>query len=159
MSNYDLENLCDDVKTILTTNLNTKIAEINSLKNDSTTLATIHSSSYIFQSMNGNQANMNPFVFYNIANIEDNAGVYSQSASKIDIAVAILVEDQGIDINISTRMLRYLRCLEEIFRENFDSITQGIKLTIKSLAPIEITLLNSTFNHRAVGVMITVDMS
>lgn len=156
---YDLENLCDDVKSILTTNLNTKISEINSLKNDSTVLATIDSNAYIFQSMNGAQANMNPFVFYNIADIEDNAGIYSQVSKKVDIAVAIVVEDQGIDVNITVRMLRYLRCLEEIFRDNFDSIAQGVKLTVKSLAPIEITLLNSTFNHRAVGVMITVDMS
>ncbi len=61
---YDLENLLDDVKGIMTTNLNTKISAINSEKGDSTTLLTVDNSAYFLQELDNTSVNYNPFVFY-----------------------------------------------------------------------------------------------
>jgi hypothetical protein len=158
MSRYDIESLCDDIKTILTTNLNDKLAEIDADKNDSITLATINSSAYHFQSMNGANSNYNPFVFYGVQEI-DGEGFHSNTPMRIDVSIIIVVEDTGQDIDIGKRMLRYGRALKEVFEEGFQDIAQGVKISVQSQVPIEINLMNTSAIHRAIGVLVRADMA
>jgi hypothetical protein len=157
MSKYDLESLLNDIKTILTNNLNTKITALNSEKNDSVTLSQVNSDAYVLQSLNGVTVNYNPFIFYGLLDVQGE-GNYGYTPSMYEIIVAIVVEDEGEDVNIATRMFRYLRVLEEVFADHFDSIPEGVKISVKSQVPIEIALLNSSYPHRAVGVLLRADM-
>ena len=67
---YDLELLMDDVKSILTSNLNTKISAINTEKSDSTTLLTVDNDAYFLQDLDHRSVNYNPFVFYSCEDID-----------------------------------------------------------------------------------------
>mgnify|MGYP003661754413 FL=1 len=67
---YDLESLMSDVETIMTTNLNTKIGDINTEKADSITLLTIDSAAYFMQDLDHESLNFNPFVFYSVEDID-----------------------------------------------------------------------------------------
>ena len=54
---YDLELLMDDVKSILKSNLNTKISAINTEKSDSTTLLTVDNDAYFLQDLDHRSVN------------------------------------------------------------------------------------------------------
>lgn len=157
MTRYDIESLCDDIKTVLTTYLNTKLAAIDAEKNDDIDLATVNSLAYVFQSMNGVTINYNPFIFYGVQEI-DGEGGYSYTPSRVDVSVILVLEDQAEDIDIGKRMLRYGRALKEVFEEHFNETAHGVKLSVQSQVPIEISLMNSSNPHRAIGVLVRADM-
>lgn len=160
MAKYDIESLLLDIETLLKNNLNNKITAINSEKNDSIVLAQIDSNAYFMQSLDGPEVNYNPFIFYGIEAISDEAtgANFSFTPMRLSIAVALVMEDSGLDVNISRRMFRYQRAIKEIFEEGFDSIPEGIKLTVQSQVPIELSLLNDSYKHKAIGVTIKADM-
>ena len=154
---YDIESLCDDIKTILTTNLNTKLTAINNEKADSITLATIDASAYAFQSMNGATMNFDPFIFYGVQDIQGEGG-YGQTPMQVEVAVILCLSDQGQDIDITKRVLRYGRALKEVFEEHFGDTENSAKLSVQSQVPIDIKLLNSSNPHRAIGVTLRADL-
>ena len=153
---YDLETLLDDIETLVKANLNTKIAAINSEKNDSISLATIDSEAYFFQSLDGKQINYTPFVAYGISNFDspEDGGHYGAAEIKVSIDVIVCLEDVGQDVNITKRMLRYQRALKEIIETNFDGLTSGVKLSVQNQLPIDVALLNSSNMHKAIGITI-----
>lgn len=153
---YDLEILLEDIETLIKANLNTKIAALNSEKNDSITLATVDSEAYFFQSLDGKQINYTPFVAYGISGFDepDGNGHYGAAEIKVSIDVVICLEDVGQDVNITKRMLRYQRLLKEIIEYNFDGLTSGVKLSVQNQLPIDIALLNSSHTHKAIGITI-----
>jgi hypothetical protein len=157
MSRYDIESLCDDIKAILVANLTAKIMALNTEKADTVTLADVSAEAYIFQSMNGVTVNYNPFIFYGVQEI-DGEGGQSYTPSRVDVSVILVLEDSGEDIDIGRRMLRYGRALKEVFEEHFQDTSHGVKLTVQSQVPIEITLMNSSERHRAIGVLVRADM-
>ena len=149
MAKYDVESFLADIKATLQANLNTKIAEINSEKSDSIVLATIDNAAYVLQQLNGALINWNPFVFYGVDDIQSTSrGPLSSRA--ITASAVVIVKDDGNDIEVGIRMFRYLRVLEEVFKDNWAN--NAVKLEIKSLVPIPITNLNSSDSYRAVGV-------
>jgi hypothetical protein len=67
---YDLENLLDDIETVLKTNLNTKITQLNTEKSDAIVLRSVPSQAYFFETLDQRVANYNPFILYGIEEIE-----------------------------------------------------------------------------------------
>lgn len=150
---YDLELLMDDIKTIMTSNLNTKIGDINTEKSDSITLLTVDNSAYFLQDLDHSTINHNPFIFYSCENIEGK-GLGPNTPQEFIINCILVLADQSGYIDISTRMFRYLRALREIFEENFSIKSNGNFISINSLAPIPLTSLNETEEFRATGIQI-----
>lgn len=153
----DFETICDDVKTILAANLNTKLAAIDADKDDGIELDTISSSAYFFQDLNGVQVNYNPFVFYGLINVEGE-GIYGATQSKMEMFIAVAMEDNGENVSVSRRLFRYQRAVREVLEEKFDSLPCGAKMRVQSQVPIELRLMNSSLPHRAIGLIVTLDL-
>jgi hypothetical protein len=158
MAKYDLESLLADIKALMLANLNNKITEINTEKNDSIVLAPVDADAYFLQQMNGRQMNWPVGIVYGVDDIQSgNRGPLSNS--KFQLSAIIIVTDTGEDIEIGTRMFRYSRALEEIFRENWTKGNNAVKLEISSLVPIPLTNLNSSEQYRAVGLQIDASLA
>lgn len=153
---YDVERLLSDIQSLYSSNLNTKIGAINTEKNDSISLKTVDSNAY-FTDLNGKQVNYNPFVLYSIENIT----AKSQNGMTIKdvlVSVVLVVEDQGEDVSIYNRMLRYGRALEEVAQDSFTLIENAVKLEVHALPPVYFQAVNSTEFYRAVGVQIAASL-
>ena len=150
---YDLESLMSDVKSILTTNLNTKIGDINTEKGDSITLLTVDSAAYFMQDLDHESLNFNPFVFYSVEDI-DGTGFGPNTPQEFLINVILVLADQSGLTDVSTRMFRYSRALKEIFEENFSIKSNSNFISINVLAPVPLTSLNESMEFRAIGIQI-----
>ena len=150
---YDLESLMSDVETIMTTNLNTKIGDINTEKADSITLLTIDSAAYFMQDLDHESLNFNPFVFYSVEDI-DGTGFGPNTPQEFLINVILVLADQSGLTDVSTRMFRYSRALKEIFEENFSIKSNSNFISINVLAPVPLTSLNEAMEFRAIGIQI-----
>lgn len=153
MTKYDVELLLADIEALMVSNLNAKITLLNTEKSDTITLDLINTSAYFLQELNGKQINYNPFILYGI---ESSQPMSQQGGSLelVTISVVIVIEDEGEDTAITKRMLRYRRCLKEVFEETFHLATNSRILQIQSLVPVAFQGLNSSANYRAVGVNI-----
>lgn len=148
---YDIEDILADIKTALTDNLNTKIAAITTEKNDGITLATVDSNALFMQSLDNEMTNYDPFVFYGITDITTtNAGPYP--ANEYTIAVFLTVADDGSGEEMTKKALRYHRALSESFTEHWNKSAARNKIEISNLAPLEIEMLNTSKEFRAVGI-------
>jgi hypothetical protein len=157
---YDMEKLTNDVKTIITTYLNTKLSEIDSEKNDGITLTQLDTSAGIYlQELNGVSINADPFVVYGIVDIPKAEGIGTAVLKKYLIEVALVKEDTGEVGEVARLMFRYQRALEEIFEEHWTDNENSSKLIITSLVPRAIPLMNSSHQHRAVGLVLEVDLA
>ena len=152
MAKYDLEKLLNDIETILKANLNTKLAAIDTEKADSITLATVDSTAYVRQSLNGETVNSDPFIFYGVDEIETVEGLGFGTNAKYSITVMLILADMNADLDIANRMFRYLRAIQEVFQENWNETDNGVKLFISSLAPIAVTDMDTNATYRAIGV-------
>ena len=150
---YDLESLMSDVKSILTTNLNTKIGNINTEKGDSITLLTVDSAAYFMQDLDHESLNFNPFIFYSVEDI-DGTGFGPNTPQEFLINVILVLADQSGLTDVSTRMFRYSRALKEIFEENFSIKSNSNFISINVLAPVPLTSLNESMEFRAIGIQI-----
>lgn len=153
MKKYDLECLFSDIEALLVQNLNTKITAINAEKNDGITLKSVDNAAYFLQELNGKQINFNPFILYGLET-SNSESIRGHSIEDVTISVIIVIEDQGEDTKISPRMLRYRRCLKEVFEDNFQIISNSNTIKIQSLVPVAFQTLNSSESYRAVGVNI-----
>jgi hypothetical protein len=148
---YDVEVFLSNIETILKNNLNSKLASIDTEKNDGITLKTLVSDAYFFQELNSKVANYNPFLLYGVEDLGTKA-VEGFSVQEVTVSIVIVVTDDGEDQNIAKRMLRYSRALQEVFEENFCLVENSVKLIIQNLMPVEFNMLNSSDSYRAVGI-------
>lgn len=153
----DFETICDEIKSILSSGLNTRLGVIDSEKDDGIELKEINSNAYFFQDLNGVTINYNPFLFYGLINVEGE-GDLGHTPAKLEIFVAVAIEDRGEDISVSRRLFRYQRAVRELLEEGFDSLPSGAKMSVQSQVPVELRLMNTSFAHRAIGVIVTVDL-
>jgi hypothetical protein len=156
---FDIETALNNVKQLLQANLNTKLAAIDAEKADGITLAQIPSGAYILQSLDqAVAAQFNPFVLYGIDKIDSN-GIGPSTAKSFTVSVIIIVADPGSDPTILTRLLRYLRALEEVFEDSFGTALQREIVTVESLEPVQFRLVNSNDDCRAIGVSLKFTIS
>ncbi len=154
----DVETVLDSIETFLKANLNTQIAAMNTEKGGSIVLATVANDAYIFQSMNNEAANFNPYVFFGVESPSTDS--IGPSTAKRYTAIAIIVlSDDGNDTDVGRRVLRYGRVLEDLFNANYNSVQKELKFVVRSLEPITFQLINSNDNYRAVGVELGFDFA
>lgn len=156
MAKYDLETVLSDISSVVTSNIAAKISAINSEKNDSITLKDLDSNAVAIQSMDGKVLNYNPFLYVGIVNLDGEASPREAATlQKWDVAVLMVLSDEAQDVEIYKKMFRYQRVLQEIFEENFESLSGYSKLKVKSQTPIELALVNNSYSHKAIGVMVS----
>lgn len=131
MARFDEEVLLNNLETVLKANLNTKITAINSEKSDSITLTAIDNNAYQLDT-DDKISNYNPYIIYMISEQTTEARG-SATAENIVINIALIVTDNGNDLNIVKKMLRYRRCLKEVIEDNYRKISYCDSVIIESL--------------------------
>jgi hypothetical protein len=160
VARYDVELLLADIKSIMTTNLNTKITAINTEKGDSL-LTAIDSNAYFLQDMNQNSGIVyDPFIYYGVEDVAT-VSIGGHTSKQVSIPVIMVLSDVGQASSPATRLFRYWRALEEIFEEHWSDCDNNgaIKIGVKSLTPVSWQLENSAATYKCVGVLLTVGMT
>lgn len=156
---YGIEELLDDVATLLTTYLNTKITEINTEKsNDAYSIEAIDSGAYFLQTMDEKAANYKNFVLYGVSDIETVANGPSTSQN-ITVEVTIVMHDPRENVNVAKRCYRYSRALREVIQDNWHLATNAVKIEVESLVPAEFELWDNSSAYRAIGIQIKANIA
>lgn len=154
MAKFDLENVLDELKTFLQSNLNTTISALNSEKNDSITLKTVDSGAYHIQFVQDRVDLADPLVL--IGEVEE-AVLDMQggtAASQYRLGVFVILSETGVgDDTLVKRLLRYRRALTDVVEQYWANIVREQKVRIVATPPIgPIERLNSGFQGRAIGI-------
>lgn len=149
---YDAETLLSDIQTVLSDNLNTKITAINTEKNDTITLGSVASGAY-FMDMDDHAANFDPIVLYSVADVESE-GIGPATKKVYTVNVCLILNDNGQDMNIVKRMLRYGRCLEEVIENNFYQKRAWDDFKIESLPVLGFQKSGTSLRYKIVGLNI-----
>lgn len=157
MAKYDIESFLDDVLQHMKDKLPTKLESITTEKDDGIVLDPVLDEAFFLQTMDGEITNYDPFIVYGIDDVSVE-GIGPMSSKSYKISILVVKSDNGLDTNITKRMLRYLRALEEIFQDSFAEIGNKVKLRVNSY-PIEITRLNETNQYRVTGVSIEMELA
>lgn len=167
MPKYDTETLMKEVLSIMTTNLNTKIASIEAEKIaagfpttglkpvDATIGADGTPNGYFEQTWSDKILNIDPAIFYGI---EETAatGIGPMTEQRFKLFVEVVLVDSGQDDLTKNRVHRYARALKEIFEENYDRLSFGNQIKIETIRPISLKLdLDTSEVLKVGGVSIT----
>lgn len=161
---YDAENLMSDVKKILLTNLNSKIAAIEAEKIAAsfpdTGLQPIDSDTgYFEQSWSDNILNVSPAIFYGIEEIQAK-GIGPATVETYKLFVEVIVVDSGQDQLTKNRVHRYSRALKEVFEENYDRLPCQGRIQVETVRPVSFKLdLNSSEEVKVGGVSIVIALA
>jgi len=151
---HDLEFLIDQVEQILKDNINVKLNAIDIEKADGISLKKIDECAYFKQELDSRTVNFNPFVLMFIKDIQGE-GLGPATLQLVTLTVLICLTDQNPEDSIYRQVVRYHRALKEVFEDHFTEIESASRITVTTLRPDYLQLLNSARMHRAVGVDIT----
>ena len=153
----DIETVCNEVKSVIQSNIVAKLAEITTDKGDSLTLDAIDTDAYFFQTLNQKTVNYNPFVYYGVAAIDgDSQG--GQTVTALDIFILVCISDEFQDLLIANKLFRYQRAIKEIFEETFDLPESGVRVRVQNQVPVDIRLSDSAEIHRVIGVTLRAEL-
>lgn len=150
----DLEVILDSIQTLVNANFNTKLTSITTEKGDNLLLQPLDSRGFAILGLTETIMNYDPFIAILVENLE-NISIPGGSASKATFYVVAVKEDNGVDVAIHKKMLRYQRAIQEIFIENFDDLGTGTKYEIAGLAPQRLQGLNTSKTFRGAGVVVS----
>lgn len=153
----DLEFTLDKILETLKAKINPKLLEIDADKNDGIVLKPVDDIAYMFQSLDDNVTNFDPSIYYGIEACPTE-GIHGAVNKSPRVEITFILADSQ-DKEIHKRLLRYQRCLEEIFTDEIHPIIgtkDKIKLT--SLEPITFKAQNATTESKAIGVMIELEL-
>lgn len=154
---FDEEQLLLNIETYLKANLNAKITAINSEKNDSIVLAQVNASAYALDADDG-EFNYDPYIITMIS--EQTSETRGPAvAENLIVNVALILTDNGQDLNIVRRMLRYRRCLREVIQDNFRKISPCDEVVIESLPLLSFQKGGSSMMSKVVGINIISSIS
>jgi len=159
MARHDFEEILDNVKTIISDNLSTKLTAITTDKGDSIVLPTLNSEAFFIQTLDERIANFDPFLVYGISNIENesvsNGGHTSQ---KIFIECTMVLADNGRS-DINRIMFRYARALKEIFEENWQILDSSTRINVTQSNVVGFENLDSSATYKASGVELEINLA
>lgn len=158
MAKNDVELALTRLTTFLKANLNAQISSINAEKNDGITLSSVDSGAYHFQYLADKVELSDPFV---IVEESDDPAVQAngpQTAITYNIAVWLILTDNGVDPDIVKRLFRYRRAIMDLFLANWDAALTGEKLKVMPSQVSPSFPMKSGFQARAVGVQVQFDI-
>lgn len=149
---FDEEQLLLNIETTLKNLFNTKVAEINTEKNDSITLATINNGAFIMDA-DDREVNYDPYILYMIID-QTSEGRGPTTSETIVVNIALIHTDNGLDPSVVRRMLRYRRALREVIEENFQKINPCGQCSIESLPLLSFQKASTSIASKVVGINI-----
>jgi len=149
---FDIENLREEIETILKAKLNTKITALNSEKGD-TLLLSVDSTAYYFQSVNSENISKDPYIFTGVASV-DASTTQGAVAGTITYDIYIVFSESSNDDLVGKRIFRYQRAIKEVVTENFSEIDNVSTIEVSDLNPIALEIAGSDEMHHATGVQI-----
>ncbi len=152
MARFDIETFLDGIAAVYKANLPAKLLAIAAEKNDGMVLKSVDNAAYLFQTLTGTSMNWNPCILIGLEDIQS-SGLGPHTIENIAVNVVLILADQGEDIVIGRRMLRYSRALREVLEANWSNPSL-LKCSISSMIPIDFKLLDSDQLYRAVGIEI-----
>ena len=157
---YDAEYIVDVILDVVKDNLNTKLSDISTEKNDSITLADIPSSAYFFNHMPVNN-NISSFVVYGITETEvlDNAGMGVLKRYSVDIELVLSGLTNKSRETLERTLMRYTRAIEEVLAENWDNINLTGKLILNQIPAQTFQIEESGELFRVAGVRALIETS
>jgi hypothetical protein len=158
MARYDIENLIDDLKTVLQSNLPAKITALNLEKGGTMQLETPDSAAYILQSMDAAHAAYDPFIAIGVLDLPPQEGYAGKTCQVAEVGVLAVVADEGNDLEIWRRLFRYQRAIREVMEENFGFNPGQFQLKIQNQVPVALQLINDSWSHKAIGVTVTAEI-
>lgn len=149
----DVEFVFERIKAFLKEKLNAKLAEIDAEKADGITLASIPEEAYFFEYLGTEVANFDPFVLYGVADMPvSGASPGPGTVVRVIASISVILTDDGNDLFIVNRLLRYQRALKEIFEKGWNSVSGSLKFDVSSVAPFPLKLLGRDQPSRIVGI-------
>lgn len=153
----DLETMLDKILTTLKEKINPKLLAIDSEKNDGIVLAPVDGLAYMFQSLDDTVTNFDPSIYYGIEACPTEA-IHGAIEKTLRVEITFILADNQ-DKSIHKRLMRYQRCLEEIFTDEvFPILGTREKVKLTSLEPITFKTQNATTESKAVGVIIELEL-
>jgi hypothetical protein len=167
MATYDSEDMLDMVLGIMTTGgaLNAKIVAIEAEKiaagkSLSPTLSSIASTSYHLQSWSEKILSKTPAIFYGIEDVQNVSSGAHVNAKTYRVFIEIIMLDSGMTNDVSKRIARYSRALEELFAANFKAAAEVGTVKIEQVRPIGFKLeLDSDEEIKVGGISLTVTLT
>ena len=159
---YDIEEMLDNIETILKASLNTKIAAIEAEKTvlgKPIGLPAVDTNAYIQQTWSDKILQYNPAIFYGVEEIQS-TGANTATLEVYKIFVEVVFVDSGNDLYGIKRLHRYSRALKEVFQENYDALPWSTKVNIETVRPISFKLeADSSEDIRVGGVSIVAGLA
>lgn len=159
---YDVECLFDELFSIMKANLNDRITKIQSEKDtklgDANFNVPLIDDNAWFDGLDERTANFNPYVYYGI---EDNSVIEVASAESSDLTIffTVVYHNDGDDVTMYRKMLRYIRAMQEVSTRNFREIAEASNLKVIALNPQDVKDLDSETFHKIGGVSIQAAIS
>lgn len=155
---YDAERLLDDLLQVVKSKLNTKINEIQAEKqtllgSGNFVVPNIKEEAW-FDGLDERSANFDPYVYYGV---NDNTVIELASAesSELSIFFVVVMHYNGNDATMYRKMLRYIRALQEIVRENFDAIPEVSRFQVRTITPNDLRDLDTSEFSKIGGIVIS----
>ncbi len=155
MAQYDIESILADLKATLVANLNTQISAINTEKGDGITLKSVDDSAYHLQNQEDRVELFDPFVVYGEAAEPAIQATGPGVAITYQVAVWMVLADNGTDLSIVKRLFRYRRALMDLMKSNWSSFAKADqKMKIQASMPTPpYKDMETGFMGRAIGVI------
>lgn len=149
---YDEESLFAEIEALLVSKLNTKLAAIDTEKDDGITTPTVKSQAYFLHTLNDACANFDPFI---VMGENSNGPVVSgpYTAEVMTIGITVIIADNGRN-NLDKMLFRYRRALKEVFEENYQLVNNGNKMTVAGLTPVPLEAIDSSATYKAIGITV-----
>jgi hypothetical protein len=150
---FDLEKLLVDLDAYFKANLNTKIAAINSEKNDSIALEPINAGAFILWSNETINKSYDRFILIQPLDVVSNInGPYV--SEQYSIEVLMFLQENYNRIDSWKEVLRYWRAIKEVGLQSWDKVAKGMQADVTSLAPISFSDNQSSTPLKVFGVRI-----
>jgi hypothetical protein len=154
---YDLERLLGDLLSIVKTNLNTKLNEIQAEKTTLLGAANFAvppiAEGAWFDTLDDKTVNFDPYVYFGV---NDNTVIELASAETSEFAIffTVVLHNNNEDANVYKKMLRYIRALQEVVSENFDRIPEVARFQVRTVTPNDLKDLDGDTFHKIGGIVI-----
>ena len=161
MARYDLEDLVDDVETLLKAKLNAQISAIEAEKvavgKVATALAAVDDSAYFKLAWNDQALNKNPALGIFVAEHSEESQGADMVLNRYTIEIGIILSGTQNDALATKKLLRYVRALRQTFEQNHTRISGFVKESLKSIGPVDFTAnVDSAEEYKIAGVSLQI---
>lgn len=154
---YDIEDVLTDMKSVCTTNLATKLLEIDAEKADRALLP-VNANAYFFQSLEHAKAAAFPVFIYYWMEDPTADGLGPNTLQDLEISFVVVLKDTAENDFYLTRMLRYSRALKEIFEQSCTGNMKHLRMLISSLSPVTFMIEGADTSFHAAGIKLRVKL-